>query len=752
MIVAINDSPQATQKISELLSSLSVEVQRGCVIKGPNITISDIAIQDQKAPFHLQILSKIKSWFHPNQTPTIQVEENKQEPTNNFVLKLKPFIEATQKMTNLFENIYIQINANNPFTQQKKEDYLAKRMLTVHQYDSEILDSFNSEAGHIWTGYGIMVLGTDILKNFGLNYQKKYSEDEFLGFVYFHELSHQLDVFNQHIKFPKFFQNDKLNNHWSNDSLYQTIFQKLDIFSYIHTAGNFNELLKKSSFINNFSPIDVPILSEIQALQKEFYADVGGLLFLRNTLLSKNPNLNPTEIKERLQSLIECREKELQKHISHYSNNDSYEFEKNLISNSNHLTSRALETLLERIDDIPHQELSVEQIADISRICTNQAMIEHIYLLSQTCPHFRSTLKTLSTLSFDSQSGNIILEEKNIDNYNNFIHFLKNHSQQQWIQKLDENLLSDEIFHLNLFQKFSLGFPSLSENLQSTIDKKIQDKKFLQNTYFYSAMKKAISHYPTTLPSLDSFLESAFSEAPWDSFISDNTYNSLLFPIENIIKNKKFDIIQKTFSDDPNFSNLSIKNLESIISLHRSIYVEIESIQKLFKTKLFSVNEMISFLDPQHIESSTSSLLSQNEISTIYVAIQSQIQQHQSVDFDWDKITEHYYIQALSHRIKNNSSLEKDIRTILSIEYNEMTGLPQKKESSLDDIMKSFETILKQSQSYESQNPTHLQKNISEQKITESSFVKKPIDVISAIQSQRNQRNLEPLIHNGFKL
>lgn len=752
MIIAINDSKEVTERVSDILSSLYfIKVLRGCVITCPKIEITDIAIKDNggaikyndsaiknKKLFPFKVLSKIKDWlFQTENTDHQEIEPTNEQSTIDFISQLIPFIKSIEntEQTEQFNNLYLQITPNNSFIKQKEKDYLAKR--EYNNYDQEILNSFDSRAGYINTQHGVIVFGTEVIKYFGETYKQKYGENEFLGFVYFHELSHQLDSNTKNIQSTHFFQDDKLNNSWSNNPFYQLILKKIDLFSYSYISENFNKLLEKSPFSKDFSPISSSFLFNIISLKKEFFADVGGLLFLRNHLLFNNPHLEPDEIKQRLQSIIEVREEELKKNFGNYQSDNPYEFEFEFIASSNHLTSRALKSLLDRIDNLPNQPLSAEQIADISHTCTHQAMAEHIYLLSQISPYFTSFMKTLSTLSINSQTGDIILDEKYINNYSNFIQFLKEHSKPDWIQELDTQLQSKEVSSLNIFQKFSLGFDSLSNHPKKIIQQKNQAIKNLQNTYFYSIMNKVITHDSITIPSLDSFLESSFSEASFDSVLSDNAYNTLLFPIENVINNQKIHIIQQTFEDDPDFNQISISNLENIISLHRTIYIEIESIRKLFNTQSFSVQEMSSFLDSQHIPHSHSSLLSSHEIASIYSTIQSQIQQHQGTDFDWDKIKEYYYIQSLSQLIKNNPTIQKDINSILSIEYNNMTGLPQKKPSSLNTVLNNFEQVLNQFNQNLQQDSSHCKLDNSNQHTSENPPVNDYNKILLAIQSFR---------------
>lgn len=130
MIIAINDSPETVQNVSNLLSNLEIQIKRGFVILGSELTVSDVAISDPKKSFYAKIIdklfSKINKKLFEETNSQIQNEE-KNSQTQNFISQLKPFIETTEKITYLFNNLHIQINGNSQFIQQKKESYLEKK-------------------------------------------------------------------------------------------------------------------------------------------------------------------------------------------------------------------------------------------------------------------------------------------------------------------------------------------------------------------------------------------------------------------------------------------------------------------------------------------------------------------------------------------------------------------------------------------------------------------------------------------------
>lgn len=752
MIIAINDSPETVQNVSNLLSNLEIQIKRGFVILGSELTVSDVAISDPKKSFYAKIIdklfSKINKKLFEETNSQIQNEE-KNSQTQNFISQLKPFIETTEKITYLFNNLHIQINGNSQFIQQKKESYLEKKIKIDHKYDHYILKSFDSGAGHIFTNYGVMVLGVDVLSDFAQEYQKKYSQEELLGFVYFHELSHQLDKdvkdkpYQQN---PVFFDDthNHFNNPWNDNVFYRLVMTRLELFSFPNIANNFNELLKKSPFQNEFSPVDQKILENLNTLHKEFYADVGGILFLRNYLLEKNPQFTNQEIKERIQSLIEMREHEAYKNIQSTKNKKSSQSEKenNLFNSIDHLTSRGFENLLSRLDAIPQRQLSLQEISSIARICTNHAMLEQVYLLSQTCPQFQSTLKTLSILNFDPKSGNIIYKPSDENTYDYFYTFIKNHSDPQWNEQIQNQLqIASNFSSMQMEEKFSLGFPSLAKKIIPNFSQKIQEYDVMQNSYFHSQIGFInTTYYKKDISPIESFLTSAMSESSFDSVLTDSCYSSLLFPVENIFNNHKLSLIQQTFADDSQFQHLSLHNLDTVIQLHRSIYIEIESIQKLFKTKLYSLEEMSALLDSNNLPENSKSLLSHSQISNIYSTIQSQIQKHQGVDFNWDKITEYYYVQSLSQFIKKQPNLAKDLSAILSIEYNTETGLPQKKESSFPMLMDSFEKILQQPIDCHETSQTSTN-SIENDLLPQQKSLFETQEISSIVSSIKNQRN-----------
>jgi hypothetical protein len=477
MKIIINTDTNHFENLSKEFSDLSLE--RGFVIS--NGIDVDIDTLENHESFYLKVIQTLRTFF-PNSKPIFQKQDIlSQSPHEDlkFISYFQPFLSYIQK-TQHFNHLLIQIQPNTHFTQEYRENYFLKtkfkkiaasvlhgqfkkakkifqeNRIFVDDLEQSILDSLDSQRASIRSQMKTMFLGTQSLYFLSKKY-KNLSEQDALGFIYFHELGHNLSY--------EFAQNDfivpskakkEITTEFIFSDVYKQFIQKLDIFSHPNILEKYNDLIEQSNIEEPFTILHPIFFQTLSSLKEESFADISSCLFMRNFLISQNNSSIPDfqeHLKKQIKTIIQFRKDEMEQA---YLSSNTEEQELAFFHSLNHFTPQALHRILDILDFLPNKELDIHEITQLSRAYSNQAFLETIYMCYRSSREFQKTLQTLLTVSFDSEQQS--LQKISDENFQKFIVFLQDQSNSDWLNFYHHSLQTKDSTTLSSFELFTSSF------------------------------------------------------------------------------------------------------------------------------------------------------------------------------------------------------------------------------------------------------------------------------------------------------
>lgn len=218
--------------------------------------------------------------------------------------------------------------------------------------------------------------------NFLTDLSDKVGTQKVVDFTFLHEFAHitqDLNAesmgINSDIKIFKMIKN--INSLAWDDFYYQSVQKQID--EYILDPNN-------NSQPQRFVSIDRDLLRQLSVVQREIYADVGGLLHMRNIALNEN-NYSHQEFSEFIDHLIQAR---------HNEHNAILNVQADNVDKFDHFTVEGLKVLKEKLETIPQNRmLSQEQIHDICQDSLTIGLSRKMLTLAAINHRFNSQIQNL---------------------------------------------------------------------------------------------------------------------------------------------------------------------------------------------------------------------------------------------------------------------------------------------------------------------------------------------------------------------
>ncbi len=268
----------------------------------------------------------------------------------------------------------------------------------------------------------------------------KVGTQKVVDFTFLHEFAHITQDLNTNvlgmnsdIKIFKMIKN--INSLAFDEFYYQSVRSQID--EYLN--DNFPPQPNKDQ---RFVEINRDLIRQLSVVQREIYADVGGLLHMRNIAISEN-NFSHQEFSEFIDHLIQARHTEHEAVLNVHSDN---------IDKFDHFTVEGLKVLKEKLERLSNNRmLSQEEIHDVcqdsltigtSRIMLTLASI-HPYLNSQI-----QNLFYLDRVNFTAADGqecqkitlNLSQEDNNQSKYIKGMEHLKKISGKDFVERLTDTV------------------------------------------------------------------------------------------------------------------------------------------------------------------------------------------------------------------------------------------------------------------------------------------------------------------------
>lgn len=490
MKVFINTDQKNFEKMSQHFSNLSLD--RGFVISdGVDFSIHSL---EEHTSLSLKIVDKLRNLLFKKQHHQPQpLFANPSLDSIDFLSHLQPFIFYIHQITSRFDNLVVQIQPHNEFNENYFQNYLLKAKIknkaasllkgdfskkeipTVSAQDAYILNSLNPQKASIQTQAKIMNLGTNSLSIMLQKYSDQLNAHEILGFIYFHELGHQLsyESANNYSMIPS--QKEKKHSLFDSISepIYQDFIQKEHFLLNQDFLDEYNYLLSESCLKKDFTPIDNNFFLPLIELKEEYYADISSCLLMYNFLVFEKKDTIPNIqqfLKNKIKALITFREDSC---VESYQNlcNQFPNKEKNLFFSVDHLTTQALSKMIDLIDVLPQRELNMDEMINISRAYSNQSYLEIVYAFSQISPSFQQNLKTLLELDFNFYEKTI--KKNPHQSLDDFLDCLEQQSDPKWLSSFHKILEKNKDADLDYFELLKSTFYShIQENISSSHSQK----------------------------------------------------------------------------------------------------------------------------------------------------------------------------------------------------------------------------------------------------------------------------------------
>lgn len=369
---------------------------------------------DSKQSFFIKLLGKIESVVR-----TFKKIDIKQQQSINAVAQVIDY-SNTYMIPESIDGLRVHIN-----TKSKTNEFYENALIGITK---QILDFGTKKASYLY-GKKMILLGTSSLENTFSSAREKFSITDISQFIFFHELSHSLEKFYKYNVY-KDTKDTSLSTH------YNIFMTKLFLSSTDKYVKSINEQIEKYKAANNQYTIIIPdYLKNIDILACENYADVSGLLHLRNYKIRSGTYNNENFI-DFIESIAKDRALDQQKLYLHPGNQPEEKLTSIMLS-IEHFTTSALLDLTKKINGLNNELLANEEIHSLSNKTTESAMLKMIFTLSKTDEIIE---KMFYTCCESGMQENELLLGSSYYGYDIFQSFLKTKLDIVWLAEFNHSL------------------------------------------------------------------------------------------------------------------------------------------------------------------------------------------------------------------------------------------------------------------------------------------------------------------------
>jgi hypothetical protein len=327
------------------------------------------------------------------------------------------------------DNLRIQLNFKTPLNQGMQLVAKAIDKLGMPFMANPIFQMVDSKLGMILPDQKKMFLGEEIFNDdFPGGFVHSLKNDIGLAktvkFVVYHESAHAFEFTNVKNVGNKF------------DIVFNEIYENTKVIAANDSLRNdLNNTIKNNSE-SGFSPVDKHYSMEIASLFREIYADVSGLLLLRNQDITESNHSRENDLLN-INSVISARNIE-QSFVN--TNNSSNHY----INTFNHFTSPGLDYLKDHCYQIPNRVLSQEEIHTFAHKAIEQGISRVLIANSVANKDNIDDLTTLFSIRRNtSDNGAVSVEIPMTANPNIYVEYmneLKKFAGEEWVKNFTRDI------------------------------------------------------------------------------------------------------------------------------------------------------------------------------------------------------------------------------------------------------------------------------------------------------------------------
>lgn len=383
--------------------------------------------------FPIKIVSVLNTVFNMNNKNT----NEKQEEIVQHTAKVLNYIADLFPKSTL-DNLHVQVNLNTKANKlfRNVSNYVNDNISTLSDNFSDKVDT---EESRVYIEKKLIILGEKSLAQ-----HPKLVEKHGLGttaqYILCHEVGHCLERTNER-KYPQ-----------EKDPLTLLLYKSSNIvFRQNGNKSGINKFIEDTNHSNEYAKIDELLWTNMNILHGEMYADLAGVIILRNLALQqKNYNIEnftslvETVSQERLTGYQHHKyESEHLKGIMGFENLtreiecdrfDSFLPENmfNMVRNSKHLTSPALNSFTKEIASLKDKVLTEEEIHNLCCKHVNKGIAVTFNALITINPEIEKQIRTIDSTVFEGENRVGRLDtNKDRENVNCIMNYIDNNITPQ---------------------------------------------------------------------------------------------------------------------------------------------------------------------------------------------------------------------------------------------------------------------------------------------------------------------------------
>ena len=258
-----------------------------------------------------------------------------------------------------------------------------KKILAGVQY---ISPSAFLESRKIIMNSSVFSKDTDIAGGYSFltDLSDKFGTQKIVDFTLLHEFAH----ITQELNTTEFGITSDIKTHKLIKNLTSLAYDNFHYFEVKNQIKNYEQTIMNGddTIDNRFQTLDRDFLVQLEIVQREMYADVGGLLHLRNIALHENEFSNK-DFSSFIDGLIEARHKEHEAMLNFKSDN---------IDSFDHFTVEALKSLKDKLSTLhENQVISQSDIHDICQDCLTIGLSRLMLTVAAIHPKLNAQIKNL---------------------------------------------------------------------------------------------------------------------------------------------------------------------------------------------------------------------------------------------------------------------------------------------------------------------------------------------------------------------